>query len=554
MHGSSQAKYSSGGASAPGKSASERHIEPLVYPALHLTPLNDTFVPKQIKLAPASSRNRIKIGRYSNNKSVPSPMNGYFDSKVLSRAHAEVWCENDKVYIKDIKSSNGTFINGTRLSPESQESEPYELHNEDVVDFGIDILTDDNKEVLHRRVACRVFLIITPDDALQLRNDFSSLYRGGVHGGSLSNAGLCPGAEGGFRRGKSSANLDHIIFRLQSELQKSKAVGSELHNLSSALQNVQDTLEGGAEPAQAAPYPELVPPRATKEAAEGTSSESVNAQDYAALKAQLANMTSFLTTQMDKIKNLEGMLSGLEPLKDDLALLRSELVQPKTVANGTDEFTTAVKGAAQLSDADLDAADDAASDTTTDTVVASAVPSRSRSPGMPAVDLASLVARIEALEEARLTRPRTPEPSAEAAHLPSILARLDRLEKSLQHQQSAEAPVSPEVNDPALAEWRATFEQRWREQSLGWEVAQQKINDVIGSWGDPTTPRVLTFGAVLDELDKQKENQEPRSWFHKVLDPTYQALGIVMIMLGLALPTALVFSLLKHILPALFRR
>ena len=125
----------------------------LNYPALHLYPLNDTFVSKQINLAPTNSREHIKIGRYSNNKTVPSPVNGYFDSKVLSRAHAEVWYENDKVYIKDIKSSNGTFINGTRLSPESQESEPFELHSEDVVDFGIDILTDDNKDILHRRVA-----------------------------------------------------------------------------------------------------------------------------------------------------------------------------------------------------------------------------------------------------------------------------------------------------------------------------------------------------------------------------------------------------------------
>ena len=162
-------KFSGSGAMGLSPKQNGTGQDNLVCPALHLYPLNDTFVPKQINLAPPSSRNRIKIGRYSNNKSVPSPTNGYFDSKVLSRAHAEVWSENDKVYIKDVKSSNGTFINGTRLSPESQESEPFELHSEDVVDFGIDILTDDNKEILHHRVACRVFLVITPEDALKLR-------------------------------------------------------------------------------------------------------------------------------------------------------------------------------------------------------------------------------------------------------------------------------------------------------------------------------------------------------------------------------------------------
>lgn len=228
-------------------------------PALHLYPLNDTFVSKQINLAPTNSREHIKIGRYSNNKTVPSPVNGYFDSKVLSRAHAEVWYENEKVYIKDIKSSNGTFINGTRLSPESQESEPFELHSEDVVDFGIDILTDDNKDILHRRVACRVFLVMTPEDALKLRSDFTSLYRGGVHGGSLGNAGLCPGAEGGFRRNKSNVNVDQVIMRLQSELHKSSMVGSDLHALGTSIQKIHDTLEGGAVPVQDAPNQELVP-------------------------------------------------------------------------------------------------------------------------------------------------------------------------------------------------------------------------------------------------------------------------------------------------------
>jgi len=38
-----------------------------------------------------------------------------------------------QVFIKDVKSSNGTFINGERLSPESAESDIFELHTDDVV-------------------------------------------------------------------------------------------------------------------------------------------------------------------------------------------------------------------------------------------------------------------------------------------------------------------------------------------------------------------------------------------------------------------------------------
>lgn len=63
-------------------------------PALYLYPLNDSFIPKHISLV---NGQRVKIGRQTNAKTVPAERNGYFDSKVLSRQHAEVWEENGKV-------------------------------------------------------------------------------------------------------------------------------------------------------------------------------------------------------------------------------------------------------------------------------------------------------------------------------------------------------------------------------------------------------------------------------------------------------------------------
>lgn len=72
----------------------------LIYPALHLQPLNDTFAPKQISLSPPGPQNKIKIGRQTNQKTLPQPANGYFDSKVLSRMHAEVWSQDGKVSIR----------------------------------------------------------------------------------------------------------------------------------------------------------------------------------------------------------------------------------------------------------------------------------------------------------------------------------------------------------------------------------------------------------------------------------------------------------------------
>ncbi|KAI8811174.1 SMAD/FHA domain-containing protein [Cladochytrium replicatum] len=116
----------------------------LPYASVVLEPLNDTFVTKRLELYEA-----VKIGRKVNVKTGPEPTNGVFDSKVLSRNHAEIWQENGQVFIRDVKSSNGTFVNGSRLSEEGQPSASYELHSGDEIEFGIDILNDDNVTSKH---------------------------------------------------------------------------------------------------------------------------------------------------------------------------------------------------------------------------------------------------------------------------------------------------------------------------------------------------------------------------------------------------------------------
>ena len=60
-------------------------------------------------------------------------LNGYFDSKILLRQHVEVWGEGGRIFIKDIKSSNGTFINSECLSAEGVESDAFKLKTDDVV-------------------------------------------------------------------------------------------------------------------------------------------------------------------------------------------------------------------------------------------------------------------------------------------------------------------------------------------------------------------------------------------------------------------------------------
>lgn len=122
---------------------------------LHLLPMNGTFERKTITVPYAPDV--LRIGRQTNQKTVPTPLNGYFDSKVLSRQHAEIYADRSgRIFIRDVKSSNGTFVNGMRLSQENKESEPRELREQDVLELGIDIVSEDQKTVVHHKVAAKV--------------------------------------------------------------------------------------------------------------------------------------------------------------------------------------------------------------------------------------------------------------------------------------------------------------------------------------------------------------------------------------------------------------
>ncbi|KAI0101360.1 hypothetical protein GGR51DRAFT_334626 [Nemania sp. FL0031] len=124
-------------------------------PVLYLLSLNGTFERKTITVP--LFPDTLRIGRQTNAKTVPTPINGFFDSKVLSRQHAEIWADRQgKIFIRDVKSSNGTFVNGTRLSPENRDSEPHELQTGDHLELGIDIVSEDQKTVVHHKVAAKV--------------------------------------------------------------------------------------------------------------------------------------------------------------------------------------------------------------------------------------------------------------------------------------------------------------------------------------------------------------------------------------------------------------
>lgn len=332
-------------------------------PALYLYPLNDTFVPKHIALV---GNQRVKIGRQTNAKTVPAERNGYFDSKVLSRQHAEIWEDGAKIYIKDVKSSNGTFINGERLSPEGVESEPFELKNDDVVEFGIDIIGEDNKTTIHHKVAARVMCVFTEEDVQaaarfeQMQNNSNhsalSAQQSGIAGGSQFSFGqgqAAPqpaqrrptlqsqalgvmGGMGGSVRppGKSGLSFDHILSRLQGELLKSRETGAELHSITTTMNELQDTL-GGSLPPSLPPLPHNLPPvrppqpPTTNEAGQSSESGTIPVPALNELRSELHETQASLASHVDKVRALEDMLAEHEAIKSDIATLRELMDERK---------------------------------------------------------------------------------------------------------------------------------------------------------------------------------------------------------------------------------
>ncbi|KAK4505548.1 hypothetical protein PRZ48_003511 [Zasmidium cellare] len=99
----------------------------------------------------------VRVGRYSerdNHTGDPNTLPVGFKSKVVSRRHCEFWCTEGQWYIKDVKSSSGTFLNHVRLSSPGVESRPYPVNDGDVVQLGIDF--KGGEELIFRCVKIRV--------------------------------------------------------------------------------------------------------------------------------------------------------------------------------------------------------------------------------------------------------------------------------------------------------------------------------------------------------------------------------------------------------------
>ncbi|GJE98834.1 FHA domain-containing protein [Phanerochaete sordida] len=131
--------------------------------ALYLYPLNGSFAPKCIPLAGSA---RVPLGRFCNTAhTTPTRANGRFVSKVLSRQHAEVYAQDGEIFVRDVQSQNGTYVNGARLSDQGAMSAPAPLHTGDELVLGFDIFGEDGVRKLHHRIAARVVCAFTEAEA-----------------------------------------------------------------------------------------------------------------------------------------------------------------------------------------------------------------------------------------------------------------------------------------------------------------------------------------------------------------------------------------------------
>jgi len=137
-------------------------------------------------------------------------------------------------------------------------------------EFGIDIIGEDNKTTIHHKVAARVMCVFTDEDAhlaarveaipssASLPPNIPSVLppatssSGGSNNFSFAHPQRRPalqsqlGGMGGSMRppSKNGLTFEHILSRLQGELQKSRETGAELHSLSTAMNDIHDTLGG----------------------------------------------------------------------------------------------------------------------------------------------------------------------------------------------------------------------------------------------------------------------------------------------------------------------
>ncbi|ORX35850.1 hypothetical protein BD324DRAFT_629248, partial [Kockovaella imperatae] len=471
----------------------------------------------------------IKIGRQTNAKTVPGERNACFDSKVLSRTHAEIWEHSGKIYIKDVKSSNGTFINGERLSQEGIESHPHELKSEDIVEFGIDIVSEDNRMIVHHKVAAKVYCVLNAVDAnlsarelqnYQGQDSRSRRANGASQGNPLAQSGQPVMSAGGK---PNALSFNHVLHKLQTELAKSKETGSALQNLTTAMTDIQDTLGGGLPPSQNGSAAQFIPPQFRSTAAEAQAAlagpHGQQAAAFISLQNQLTETHTSLDSHLDKIRQLESKLQEHESLRAEISSLRSQMEQGKqemelVFANARGrQIMRNFPGDVDEDDEDGASDDDDARSTITlmanedgtqrarpkpggraKGIIPSEEPQNGHSDdetpsfeqvanGVDKPHDVELESRLQSLsaevaEAVALSRTLQTQHSEAITAVKLLTDRVGSLEHGIQSRIAEEVLKSEQRWDT----WRAKFEEGWRKERESWNAERERLRGVVREW------------------------------------------------------------------------
>ncbi|KAJ3562091.1 hypothetical protein NPX13_g8696 [Xylaria arbuscula] len=165
--------------------------------------------------------------------------------------------QQGKIWIRDVKSSNGTFVNGARLSQENRESDPHELQTGDHLELGIDIVSEDQKTIVHHKVAAKVehagyfsasnnlldvnfgdldptngpMMMMGPQNAVPLRQRTGSQSSIANNGRMVQGRPMMPQANGmphqpGFFF--SPISTEQIVKKLQNEMRNARLQSQDL--------------------------------------------------------------------------------------------------------------------------------------------------------------------------------------------------------------------------------------------------------------------------------------------------------------------------------------
>ncbi|KAF2658495.1 hypothetical protein K491DRAFT_592848 [Lophiostoma macrostomum CBS 122681] len=448
---------------------------------LHLIPINGTFERKTITVP--FFPDVLRIGRQTNNKTIPTPLNGYFDSKVLSRQHAEIWADrNGKVWIRDVKSSNGTFVNGQRLSQENRDSDPHELREQDTLELGIDIVSEDQKTIVHRKVAARVEHagiysnagtnimdlnfgeiespqlpnMMGPGGQQQLGNMRGRTpSQGSMNGGRMQGpGGAIPNSAGGMQQPRhptfwlQPVTMEQVVKKLNAEMKAAKQQSQELqathlyinsiltsdpkkeHVKPSPTTNVKispikDLKTRFSEPPAPPPQqplpekPDAHQPSLRRTDTERPGSSPIRESKTSSLTEALNSAKKEIETQSVRVRNLETLLNEERRARAD-AEERAERLERETSKDGESAEPILVNGDSQPEATSLELTEN------------TGLENGSASPHLPEAATARLQARLETMmsemnemkQQMERYRQRAEDAEAESATTRKTLAEM----------------------------------------------------------------------------------------------------------------------------------